>query len=77
MLEGRHCPFPPEIWYGWMREMEPAVLVYKQHLVTNLGPVMKRFLTRETGAFAMVVAAWSYLRSCLRENRSSVIESGA
>ena len=38
-----------------MPELEPAVLIYKQHLVTILGPLMKRFLTRETGASVMVV----------------------
>ena len=45
------------ILYGWMLELEPAVLVYKQHLVTNLGPVMKRFFTRETGALSMMVGS--------------------
>jgi hypothetical protein len=40
-----------------MLELEPAVLIYKQHLVTNPGPVMKRFFTRETGAFAMMVGS--------------------
>ena len=32
------------------------VAIYKQQVVTYFGPVMKRFLTRETGAFAMMVA---------------------
>jgi hypothetical protein len=43
--------------YGWTPVLEPAVSIYKQHLVTKIRPVMKRFFTRETGAFAMMVAS--------------------
>ena len=50
---------------GLLKCVGTAVLISKAHLVTRLRPVMKRFLTRETGAFALKVVSGIYLRISL------------